>query len=60
MREEASEISAASTHPPKQDRRSAKRRQVGMGMTISTLWVFGENDKSGCRLRPIAISLSGE
>jgi hypothetical protein len=31
-----------------------------MGMTISTLWVFGENDKSGCRLRPIAISLLDE
>ena len=60
MREEASEISAALTNPPKQERRSAKRRQVGIGMAIPTLWVFGENDKSGCRLRLVEISLLNE
>lgn len=60
MREDASEISAALTNPPRQRRRNAKKRQGWIGITSPSLRLFCKNDKSGCRLRPVAISLPDE
>ena len=62
MREEASEISAALTSPITQARKKsgAKSRQVQVGIAVCTLWVFGGNDKSGCRLGLVEICLIDE